>query len=847
MTYAREWKQQIGYEEHEISDDFEEWRSRVYPDDLESTLNRVNQSIAEGNPNHRTEFRFRHKDGSYRWILAQASILQDNHGNPVRMLGAHVDITERRRVEDELSQIFTMSLDMVCIADLNTASFLKVNPAFTQTLGFTEKELLKKPFLDFIHPEDVDSTHSVIEEKLKKGEKVINFENRYSHKDGSYRWLSWVSHPKPEAGVTYAVARDVTEWKQKEESLKKTKAILDAAGRMAKIGGWELDANTMEVTWTDETYRIHEVSPGYKPVLKEAINYFHPEERPKLEQAIKRALDHGEAYDMEIRFITANGKQLWTRTICQPEIEEGKTVKLKGIFQDITSRKLAEEALLESEERFRELVEMLPEAVFEADVDMNLTFANHRALTLFGYSEQDFKTGLNGFDMLVPKHRESALNRIKRRLRGEDLLASEYSGLKKDGTTFPILLHAVPILQGGKIRGVQGVIVDLSEIKKLESQLQQAHKMEAIGTLAGGIAHEFNNVLAIIMGNADLAIDDVPDWNPAREYLKEIRNASFRAKEVVRQILSFARKTMAALKPLEVNTIVKESLKLMRASIPAMISIKPKIPPGPKLILGDPTEIHQIVINLCTNAAHAMKTSGGILEVAVSEVTLDDRTASRYEDLSAGDFVKLTVKDSGEGIAPDVLEKVFEPYFTTKEFGQGSGMGLAVVYGIVKKCQGAINISSVVGEGTTVNVLFPKIEEEAPAKENKELALPRGNERILLVDDDPSIANMIRQMLERFGYTVTSMTESTTALERFKSDPDDFDLVVTDMSMPKMSGDQLAAELMKIRKNVPILLCTGHSDAVDEKKARQIGIKGFAMKPLDKGKLAKAVRATLDG
>ncbi|MCG6879241.1 MAG: response regulator, partial [Deltaproteobacteria bacterium] len=344
-----------------------------------------------------------------------------------------------------------------------------------------------------------------------------------------------------------------------------------------------------------------------------------------------------------------------------------------------------------------------------------------------------------------------------------------------------------------------------------------------------------------------LALDDVPDWNPAKESLKEIRNASFRAKEVVRQILSFARKTMTSLKPLEINTIVKESLKLMRASIPTIVDIQPKIPSEPSVILGDPTEIHQIVINLCTNAAHAMKEKGGVLEVGFSEVTLDEKTASRYEDLSAGDFVKLTVKDSGEGIAPDILEKVFEPYFTTKEFGEGSGMGLSVVYGLVKKCKGAIKIDSIVGKGTTFEVLFPKIEEEAPAKEKKEVKLPGGKERILLVDDDPSIVNMIRQMLERLGYTVMSMTDSTAAVEQFKSTPDDFDLVITDMAMPKMSGDQLAAELMTIRNDIPILLCTGHSDAVDEKKSKGIGIKGFAMKPLDMGKLASAVRAVLDG
>jgi signal transduction histidine kinase len=248
--------------------------------------------------------------------------------------------------------------------------------------------------------------------------------------------------------------------------------------------------------------------------------------------------------------------------------------------------------------------------------------------------------------------------------------------------------------------------------------------MEAIGNLAGGIAHEFNNVLGIILGNAELAMDDVPDWNPAKESLKEIRTASFRAKEVVRQILSFARKTMTSLKPLEINTIVKESLKLMRASIPAMIDIQPNIPFKPEMILGDPTEIHQIVINLCTNAAHAMKKSGGMLEVGISEVTLDEKTASRYEDLSPGDFVKLTVKDSGEGIPP-MFWKKFLNRISPQRVRRRQRYGPRCCYGLVKKCKGAINIESTVGKGTTVEVLFPKIEEEAPAKRRKKVNCPR--------------------------------------------------------------------------------------------------------------------------
>ncbi|MDA3897792.1 MAG: PAS domain S-box protein, partial [Desulfobacteraceae bacterium] len=270
---------------------------------------------------------------------------------------------KRKQTEEELAQIFSISLDMICIADINTSTFIKVNPAFTEILGYSVEELLEKPFIDFIHPDDIDATQNVIEKEVQAGAKVINFDNRYRCRDGSYRWLSWVSHPNIEQGVTYAVARDITEWKQNEEELTKSKALLNATGRMAKVGGWEVDANTLEVNWTEETYRIHEVPLDHKPSLQDAINFFHPEDRPKLELAIQRALDHGEPYDIELRFITAQEKHLWTHTKCAPEIVDGKVVKLKGTFQDITERKAAEEALIKSEERFHQLFENMSSGV----------------------------------------------------------------------------------------------------------------------------------------------------------------------------------------------------------------------------------------------------------------------------------------------------------------------------------------------------------------------------------------------------------------------------------------------------------------------------------------------------
>ena len=863
-TYSREWKRQIGYEESEISDDFEEWQSRVHPDDLQPTLERVNQSIAEKRLEHKVEFRFRHKNGSYRWILAQASILQDERGKAVRMLGSHVDITERKEAEEALRKKDAMLANMASQVPGMLYQFL-MKPDGTYAVPYSSKgvkdifgclpEDVKddfEPILNAIHPEDRNEISRTIDES-KENLSQWKCEYRVQVPGEPIKWIYGNSIPEEKADGSilwsgYNV--DITDRKQMEDELRKNEERYRrlSENSPAVVYQFKMDENgKFTFPYVSEALKkTIGVSP--EEAVNDAsktLNMVHPEDREKLYSGIMKSADNLEPYHEIFRGIK-DGEVIWVEARSVPESMPDGSTLWDGFLLDITTQKKAEEALLESEKRFKNLAEMLPEAVFESDADMNLTYVNQRALSLFGYSEQDFKNGLCSFDMLVPEQREAALKKLERRSRGEDLPASEYLGLKKDGTEFPLLLHAVPILQDKTIKGVRGIIVDMSEIKKLESELQQAHKMEAIGNLAGGIAHEFNNVLGIIMGNTELAMDDVPDWNPAKEYLKEIRTASFRAKEVVRQILSFARKTMTDLKPLDINTIVKESLKLMRVSIPTMIDIQLKIPSGPKMILGDPTEIHQIVINLCTNAAHAMRAAGGILEVCVSESSLDEHAAAHYEEIDPGDFIKLTVKDSGQGISPDVLGKVFEPYFTTKEFGEGSGMGLAVVYGLVKKCNGAIKIDSSVGEGTTVEIFLPEINGQIPAENKLKKELPTGKERILLVDDDESIVEMVRQMLERLGYNVLGITDSLAALDRFRSNPDEFDLVISDMGMPGMAGDQLAAEMLHVKKDIAILLCTGYSDTIDEKKARQLGIKGFAMKPLNMERLAKAVRAALD-
>ena len=385
-----------------------------------------------------------------------------------------------------------------------------------------------------------------------------------------------------------------------------------------------------------------------------------------------------------------------------------------------------------------------------------------------------------------------------------------------------------------------------SEKERLELQLRQTHKMEAIGTLAGGIAHEFNNMLGIIIGNAELALNRIPQWTSAADCIQEILTASLRTKDVVRKLLSVARKTPESRKPIQIRTIIDESLGLLRKTIPASIEIRSNFVCTTETILADPTEISQILINLCNNSSQAMVDGKGVLELTLEPKTLNSRSSSRFNDIGPGDYVKLTVSDDGLGISPDVIDRIFDPYFTTKDVDEGLGMGLAVVHGIIKKHDGAIKIESGVGKGTTVEILFPLIEEQTVASTEQTDNPLTGTERVLFVDDEPSLVKMVTKMLEGYGYEVVGKTGSKEALEAFIEDPERFDLVITDMAMPDMAGDRLAQELIRGHPDVPIILCTGHSDRMDENRARELGIKAFVMKPLTAQKLANTIRSVLD-
>ncbi len=382
------------------------------------------------------------------------------------------------------------------------------------------------------------------------------------------------------------------------------------------------------------------------------------------------------------------------------------------------------------------------------------------------------------------------------------------------------------------------------ENRELETKLNQAHKMETIGTLAGGIAHDFNNILSSVLGFAQLSLEDVEKGTILEDNLQEIYAAGRRAKDLVDQILTFARQGEEEVIPVLMGPIIKEALKLLRASIPSSIEIRSRIE-SRSPVMANPINIHQILMNLCSNASYAMQ-NGGLLEVKLEDARIDSDAEGGPYGLESGKYVMLTVTDNGEGIPEDVLGSVFDPFFTTKGPGEGTGMGLSVVHGIVKKYGGRIAVESEPGEGTSFSVYLPVTGKTEEDDSYSPEALPRGSESILFVDDELSIAHLAQRSLQSQGYRVTVRTSSVEALELFRAKSADFDLVVTDMTMPNMTGDQLAAAMMKIRPAIPVVVCTGYSTRISEKKMEELGIKALIFKPITKADLAKTARKVLD-
>jgi len=513
----------------------------------------------------------------------------------------------------------------------------------------------------------------------------------------------------------------------------------------------------------------------------------------------------------------------------------------------------AEKAFWESEGTFRAIygasdsISFVTTDLGVEGKDPQITSFSPGAEKMFGYSEREvigksivmFHLS-EDIEKTVPKTRES----IKKKEKGYE---GEITLIRKSGDHFLAFFAVHPLFDAkGKILGGLWISIDISGNKNRQSQLHQAAKMESLGTLAKGIAHDFNNILGVIIGNTELAIDEMPRWNPVHHNLEKARKACLRGKDLVKQIQIFNQQTEPKMTPTRVTPIIEDTLKFLRSSIPSSVEICHDILSDSDTIIADPIQINQVLISLCTNSAHAIGQNGGTFGISLENVILDEETAASYDDLPAGNYLRLTVNDTGHGIEPDILHRIFDPYFTTKEPGEGTGMGLAVAIGIIRNHNGTIKAYSEQGKGATFHIYLPLVEVEVSEKTGKEEFLPTGDERILFIDDEQELVNLGKQVLGRLGYSVITRTSSSEALELFRENSDQFDLVITDLTMPTMTGDRLGKELIKLRPDISIIVCSGsiEHDLID--KAKDLGVKAILEKPVEMKNLANTVRKVLD-
>ena len=645
---------------------------------------------------------------------------------------------------------------------------------------------------------------------------------------------------------------DITELKQKEQAIKESEKKFR-----------QIYNNILDVYYEASLEGIIlEISPSVEKIShykrEELIGkslydlYTNPLDRDTLIEII---LTQESVRDYEISLNDKDAEQ----HICSMNIElikdeQNNPVKIVGIFRDVTDRKETEQALILERTFIDAIFNSIPGMLYLYDADANLVRWNKKHELMTGYASEELsKMTLLDWYKDDAKSQTAVIKGIKNTLE-KGFGNAEANLQKKDGTIIPIYFTASPLTISGK-QYFTGIGIDISdrrrseeEREKLQVQLNQAQKMESIGTLAGGIAHDFNNILFPIVGHTEMLLDDVSKDSPFRNSLNEIYTGALRARELVKQILTFSRQDSNELSLMKMQPIIKEALNLIRSTIPTTISINQRLQPNCRAIKADPTQIHQVVINLATNAYHAMEETGGELMIGLKEMEIGEGEQNLGSpDMEPGVYACLTIADTGIGMDKSVIDKIFDPFFTTKGKGKGTGMGLSVVHGIVKGMGGFIQVYSQPGKGTQFHVYFP-VEQSFFQEQVIPLnaKIQGGIEQILLVDDEDAILTMEKQMLERLGYQVTSRTSSIEALEVFCDRPDKFNLVITDMAMPNMTGDRLSAELTKIRPDIPVLLCTGFSETMSEEKATSLGIKGFLLKPIVMKDLAQKIREVLD-
>ncbi len=708
--------------------------------------------------------------------------------------------------------------------------------------GYTAEEFAADPYLwiRMVPAEDRALVQTQAESVLA-GYEPEAIEHRIVRKDGVTRWVrnTPVLHHDAEGRLSAydGLIRDVTDRRNAEEALRHSEALLRNAlmAAPALVTLQDRDHNILLSNWRGYEY-ARPADPTTRVKCYEAImNRDHPCETCMANEV----------------FLTGRSKRAERADPAKGMVYEihvypilddaGNVSMIAEHILDITARRYSQQERV----RLAAAVEQVTESIVITDVGGRVLYVNPAFERVSGYTRKEL-LGRDYAGVTADLEHISECRRIHEAAMQGQVSQTRHHCRTKDERLIDVETTVSPVYDpSGTIVSVVHVSRDVTREVELERQLRQAQKLEAIGTLASGIAHDFNNILSGVLGYTELAMQALPEDSHVYRELSAAVSAARRAADLVKQILMFSRHSEQQRRPVQIQAIVKEAMKLLRGSLPATIEIRQIVDRACGPVQADPTQVHQIIMNLCTNAFHAMRDRGGVLTVEVAEV---DPPQDRPGEGPTGRCVQLTVSDTGHGMSSEVLERIFEPYFTTKKLGEGTGLGLSTVHGIVKSHGGDVSVESEAGIGSTFRVRLPLCPEETPKPEPRPMDLDtlKGTERILVVDDELAILGVLETLLTRLGYEVTPLTSSRKAADLFQAAPSYFDMVITDQTMPTMTGTELAAELLAIRESVPIVLCTGFSEAVNEESALAMGIRAFVSKPIVIREFAGQIRQILD-
>ena len=825
----------------------------ILPNDIKELVDGIFQDLISEKGGVRSTNKNITKDG--RLIICDwyNTTLKDADGKVIGVASLVNDITDRKKLEKSLQRSETLLKTTQQLAkiggwewNVEKQSMFWTDEVYQihdfQPGEFTpgSKKHIQRS-IECYDPEDRPVITAAFKRCVEEGQ-AYDLEFSFTSVMGRRIWIRTVGEPVLKGDKVVRVVgniMDITKYKLTFEGLREQKEFSE------KI----IQTSSAIIVGLDKNHKIRLFNRGAERITgfktKEVIGkdwfeiFFKPGIYDEMDKVWKSAW--GTKFNSYVNPIqTKNDDEKiisWQSTGMSDSADETKHMLL-SIGEDITERIQAEKALIESEEKYRSMMESMKNASYICSPELYIEYMNPAMIDRVGTET----TGELCYKTIYDRSEKCSWCAFDQVKKGEHV---DYEVADPKDNRYYSVTNSPIFHSDGSVLKLT-IFHDITQIRDIEAQLRQSRKMESIGTLAGGIAHDFNNLLYMISGNAELALEDIPKWNPVHSNLEEIKSASLRAAGIVKQLLNFSRKTDLKLEPIGVISVIKDALKFLRSTIPTTIDIRKHLPDSDITVLADPVQINQVMMNLCINASQAMENTGGILEITAENMKLEDDAANSYPDLPAANYLKITISDTGPGIATEIINRIFDPYFTTKEMGKGSGMGLSIVHGIVKNHDGAISVDSKLGKGSIFSLLFPVVDERSKIETEIIDEIPGGKERILFVDDEKSIADMTQTMLKRLGYKVEISLNPIQALDLFQSKPDTFDLVITDMTMPQMTGAKLSEKLIKIRSDIPIIICTGHSFLIDEEKAKQLGIACYLMKPVSMSNIAMAIRKIFD-